>query len=573
MNSQQPVIEDSKQIWTNHVRKAVLKFLKTAVVVDNDPREKVSTPFTPQLQSTKLEDSGLGDDAYIIVPPEIVSEPSADQNILDIRKISDSFSEQGMACAFVLPEDSDSDETKIRKRVVCAAKTADILVIDWHLRPRSSSLTLKLLKEIALSDASENGRMRLICIYTGEPLDSHILDQAKTELAVEGVIFKNLQNVANFHFCAKSKNSLLVLANKNNTSADVLPLHLIDLFAELANGLVPAFALAAIGAVRKNTHHMLTRFGSSLDSAYIANRLITNPPGDVAELMRDLLVAECDNAIGLDSVADTFLEPDAIGAWLDVKGIAPFYYRTGESLQKNVVEFDREAINGLLRNGINDHGVKISGSKSLEFPEAYRGLISHVLAGTVEKSRISENEFSRLVAFRREAYGPSVSLQATNWLPSLTTGTLLRLTKNGESTYYFCFTPACDTLRLNCARPFVFLEGTRKNSPYNMVILDGDIEVPLYFDKSYPNVTTFSFKPDKKLKRVRAKKISTVGEKDRYVFSPEDSSGDELIWIGEVRYGRAMSEMAALASRWMRVGILDSEHLRLASKKLFPFTS
>jgi hypothetical protein len=545
-------------------------------VVDNDPRENVVTCASPLPQTPPLEveDSGLGDDAYIIEPPNTSSVANEFQNILDIRKISDSFSEQGMACAFVLPEDSDQDEDRIRKRVVCAAKTADILVIDWHLRPRSSSLTLKLLKEIALSDASENGRMRLICIYTGEPLDTHILDQAKNELSSDGVNFSNLRNVPNFTFCAKSKNSLLVLANKNSTQADILPIHLIDLFAELANGLVPAFALAAIGAVRKNTHHMLTRFGASLDPAYIANRLITNPPGDVAELMRELLVAECDNAIGLDSVADTFLEPDAIEAWLDVNNIVPFYYRTGESQPEEVIEFDRSVISGLLKNGINDHGVKISNSKSIEFPEVYRGLISHILAGTVEKSRTSENEFSRLVAFRREAFGSSISLQASDWLPSLTTGTLLRQTKSGVTKYYFCFTPACDTLRLSSARPFVFLEGCQQNSPYNMVVLDGDTEIPLYFDKTYPKVVTFLFKPDKKLKRVRAKKISIQGQSDKYAFSPTDQLDDELIWIGDIRYGRAMSEMVALASRWMRVGILDSEHLRLAGKKnLFPFTS
>ena len=113
MNSQQPIVADPKQVWENHVRKAVLKFLKTAVVVDNDPREKVNVNAAAAIQAVpvEFESSGLGDDAYIIEPPDTFSAPDGDQNILDIRKISDSFSEQGMACAFVLPEDSDPDET------------------------------------------------------------------------------------------------------------------------------------------------------------------------------------------------------------------------------------------------------------------------------------------------------------------------------------------------------------------------------------------------------------------------------------------------------------------------------
>ncbi|UVM54084.1 response regulator receiver domain [Pseudomonas sp. B21-012] len=572
MNIQQAAVKSCQDVWMDHVRKAVLKFLKTAVVVDNDPRE--NTPPTPSAPSLSLavEDSGLGNDAYVIAEENTPPLPNNSQNILDIRKISDSFSENGMACAFVLPEDSDTNEERIRKRVVLAAKTADILVIDWHLRPKSSSLTLKLLREIAESDASENGRMRLVCIYTGEPLDSHILDQAKQELSVQGVQFSNVDNIADFPFCAKSKNSLIVIANKSSTQADVLPVKLIDIFAILANGLIPAFALAAIGAVRKNTHHMLTRFGEALDPAYIANRLITNPPGDVAELMRELLVAECDNAIGLDSVADDFLEPDAITAWLNMRDINSFHYRVGTTDPLDTLEFDRTAINGLLTHGINDHGIKISNSVSRKFPAEFRGLVSHVLAGSVEKSRNAENEFSRLVAFRREASGASVSTQAQDWLPSLTTGTLLKSVKNGEAKYLFCFSPACDMLRLNGPRPFVFIEGVRKNSPYNMIVLDGDVEVPVFFDKNYPTVITYSFKPEKKLKRVRGSKVITPGAPTKYIFKPEGSAeGDELTWLGEVRYGRAMSEMATLASRWMRVGIIDSENLRLAGRKTFPF--
>lgn len=112
------------------------------------------------------------------------------RKVLDIRKISDTFSYHGMACAFVLPEDSDENEQAIKERVVRAAKTADILVLDWQLRPRSSRLTLELLREIAESDYSENGRMRLICIYTGEALDDHIFNQARDQLTVHGVVFE-----------------------------------------------------------------------------------------------------------------------------------------------------------------------------------------------------------------------------------------------------------------------------------------------------------------------------------------------------------------------------------------------
>ena len=479
------------QAWGAHTRKAVLQFLKTAVVVDNEPELAASNPAITTPAALVL-DAGLDDESYVAVPPEPNLE---NRNALEIRKISDSFSEQGIACAFVLP-DKEQDEVGIRRRVLLAAKTADILIIDWHLSNGTSSLTLQLLNEIAISDARENGRMRLTCIYTGESLDAQMFEQAKEHLSVEGAEYSDIQGVAGFDYCAKSKTSLLILASKDSISADLLPANLIDSFAELAKGLVPSFALAGIGSIRKNTHHMLTRFSSSIDSAYVANRLITNPPGDVAELMRELLVAECDNALGLDCVADEYLEREAISLWLDACS-EKFQFGTFSDGKKDI-QLTKDMIDGLLKHGIRDRDFTDASGADIKFPEFSRNKISDALAGGRDISKQSENDFSRLVLFRREAYGPTTRLINPGWLPSLTTGTILKY-KAGDNIpkYLMCFTPACDALRLTGARPFVFLEGVVSGDPYNSVVIeDGGAAVGVYFDKKYPVVRTFEFLPE-----------------------------------------------------------------------------
>nr|WP_302685075.1 response regulator receiver domain [Pseudomonas syringae]UVN17907.1 hypothetical protein pPsy0479a_00075 [Pseudomonas syringae] len=249
----------SDKAWSGYIRKAVLQFLKTAVVIDNEPGDN-KADIKESLSISPPTDNGMDIEGYLATPPETLPEST---NVLEIRKISDSFSEQGLACAFVLPEEGQ-DEEKVRRRVVLASRTADILVIDWHLRAGTSTLTLKLLREIAESDLEENGRMRLICIYTGEALDGHILAQAVEQLTVDGVDFSEAVKLGGFSYCARSQNSLLVLANKDEVSADALPLQLIDVFAELANGLVPAFAPRSRWRYQKNTHHMLTRFSQNL---------------------------------------------------------------------------------------------------------------------------------------------------------------------------------------------------------------------------------------------------------------------------------------------------------------------
>lgn len=562
-----PAVDTPIDVWAQHIKSAVRKFLKTAVVVDNDPRLAEEPPFPAEAEIL----SANGGDG--LTPDEELVEPGAEEvaraeeasvgNTLDVRGISDSFASHGMACAFVLPHDLDTDVDSIKRRVITSAKTADILIVDWHLRPRSSALTLEVLREVAEADSQEGGRLRLICIYTGERLSVDILTQVKQELAVAGVAFQDVASLGEFDFVARSDTSLVLLANKDSTPATVLPEKLVDAFSELANGMIPAFALAAIGAVRKNTHHMLTRFGKSLDSAYIANRLITDPPGDVAELMRELLVAECDNAIGLDSVADEYLESPVIEKWLDLN--VPREISAGD------LRLNRNSINGMLLNGVSDGVFKLPCGTKQVFPEKHRHKVSQSLVRTDSEAASHENEFSRLVAFRREAFGGSVSYPADTWLPSLTTGSLLKLIGDGAPRYFLCFTPACDAIRIKTNRPFVFVEGRESLNPYSLVAkLETGQSVGLYFDKTYPEVSTYLFNSDES-RRVRAEKVEIDG-KDIFVFKTAGSNPSKFIWLGDMRYGRAMNEMASLASRWMRIGVLDSEYLRLAGKKHFNFS-
>ncbi|HDS1818078.1 TPA: hypothetical protein QEM96_002734 [Pseudomonas putida] len=562
----------AQQEWLEHSLSAVKKFLKNAVVIDNQPYVKDSKPNI--VHELQLPDDGMSAVSSMESLGEELNTPDDDvAHRLDVRKISDSFAENGIACAFVLPDDSDTDETSVLRRVLNAAKISDIVVIDWYLQGSSPVLTMKLLAAIAAQDASESGRMRMICVYTGQPLSEGIFLDVKKALSDGGI---SLTDAADVQFCAKGNNCLVTVLNKVDVPPVNLPEAVTRLFTRLANGLVPSFALAAVGAIRKNTHHMVTRFGGVLDSAYIANRLITNPPGDVAELMRELLVAECDNALGLDRVADDYLENESVAKWLNFKqeSFTVPQYKIGKGDSKQVVNVDRNVIDGLLNFGIRDRDFTVDGKTFIDFPEYQRNKIAVALSGGVEAATNAENEFSRLVVFRREAFGHSNLVSDANWKPSLTTGTVLRLQQEGRTRYLMCLTPACDALRIKEPRPFVFLEGLASNQPYNLVIKDLDgSSIGLYFDKKHPLISTFHFAPDEETQRVRAVEEKIEGEASRYSFKSMPGDSLSFSWLGEIRYGRAVSEMAGLASNWMRIGIIDSEYLRLAGKGSFKFGS
>lgn len=555
-----------QEAWQQHCLSAVKKFLKSAVVIDNEPFVR-SGPSSAALDFTlQAPNDGMSGASDIAMPAQFEMgtaelEPSPENpHQLDVRKISDAFAENGLACAFVLPDDEAFDEEAVVRRVLNSAIIADIVVIDWFLYDSSPNLTKRILREIAESDIAENGRLRFICVYTGQPLTDGVSHDVRESLGLGGVTVEEVREGVLY---SEKQNCLAIVINKQAVSSADLPATLVSEFGNFANGLLPSFSLAAVGAIRKNIHHMVTRFGAHLDSAYVANRLISNPPEDVAEMMRELLVAECDNALGLESVADQYLDRDAVGRWLEHKkgSFVDVPYTTKKSV-------DPLLIAQLFKNGIDDRGTKTDAGEPVSFATEYRNRVSVALSGGEEESRRTEADFSRLVVFKREGFGDTKLFGGEGWLPSLTTGTLLQYQDGEAKRYFICLTPACDTLRLSRETPFVFLEATVDDNCYSLVFKDAAGSYRgLYFREKHPTLATFSFVPGDR-GRVRGEIHKPEGSAPFFTFS--NVSGSHLFtWIGEVRYARAASEMAKLAGNWMRIGIKDSEFLRLTEAGKF----
>ncbi|UCV11314.1 hypothetical protein KI614_14375 [Dechloromonas denitrificans] len=666
IDDQPPVIESSpaqagdkatpsaptpEEIWQQHCMNAVKSFLKNVVIVDNEP---YTPPENAQLKTIQAPlaipvDVGMGGvQAAAELSQPVTTQTQGDAltggadltaHRLDIIEISDSFADAGLSCAFVLPKDTDTDSDAKKKRALKAAKAADVLIIDWHLEKQSPELTKEILKELAEQDINEGNRLRLICIYTGNMVTVEILNEAVSALGSGGIDLSKVDGET-----AKSAACLLAIVNKYTVPSSDLPEKIITLFTKLNDGLIPSFALASVGAIRKNTHHLLTRFESDLDSAYIANRLITDPPEDIAELMRDLLVAEFENSLSYDAVADEYLTPKPIENWLQTKIKTPNSNKAestetshikletiktkitknrkevasaldirNEDVQaieqaigakidniktkekrvaiKKEGDVNMELINQLLKHGINDKGVNKPASETpqIDIHESNRKHISAFLSGSTQESINRENKFSRMVALRREAFGSHKAPWNTSWVPSITTGTILKLKTiekdkknesavepNGEnndninsadskekSTYYICLTPACDTLRLEEKSAFSFIKAEENTKSYNLVVKNEDgLDLHLKFSTKSPEIFTFKFAPDPIKKRVIGERVDDGNNK----FKFPRSDVQEFIWMGEMRYSRAVSEIAKISSTWMRIGLIDSEHLRIAAK-------
>ncbi len=407
---------DERSLWRDHCRNAVRKFVMNAVVIDNQPVLDQAEIIGQRVAKTAaLADEGMGgtpeeqlvevieEKEGTVVDVECEAEANAGvaaveeeegpeiENArvhnLNVREISDAFAEQEIACAFVLPFDDDKDEEKIFCRIMAASIPADIVVIDWYLRDKKPELTKRVLAAMAKKDATEKGRLRLICVYTGQTDTEVVTTDSVAALLSGGLKSDKVDEAAG---CAYGNHHCLLVLNKQDVHGADLPLRILEAFTELSDGILPAFAFAAVAAVRRNVHHIITRFSSDLDAAYVANRLITDPPGEVAELLRELFVSECDTALGLEQVADHFLSEDRIKHWFakveQPISTANFSVEIEKTTRKGKPQTENRSVtvnydflNSLLCEGIADFKISIEGCDPVHFPEFSRGKVSAAL--------------------------------------------------------------------------------------------------------------------------------------------------------------------------------------------------
>jgi len=606
---------DEKALWRDHCRNAVRKFVIHAVVIDNQPVLEQAENLGYIAKAAAIADDGMGD-SFLEHPVEIPEvkgfaekggasadeKTSAEQaekmekeeaeeedtrvHNLNVREISDAFAEQEIACAFVLPFDTDKDDEKIFNRIMAASIPADIVIIDWYLRDKNPALTKRVLTAIAERDAAEKGHLRLICVYTGQTDIEVVTMDSAAALLAGGLNSDKIDTEAG---CAYGSHHCLLVLNKQDVHGAALPVKILDALTVLSDGILPAFAFAAVAAVRRNVHHIITRFSSDLDASYVANRLITDPPAEVAELLRELFISECDTALGLEQVADHFLSENQIKCWFANRDqpIAARKFKAeiervtgaGKTVKEGKeIDIDIKFLHSLLAGGITDCSV-ITEHGPIDFPESLRGKVSAALHKK-EDHPAGERRFARFAALKREAFGNTKLTSDEKWTPSLTLGTLLcrqielPARAEGEEVktimkYYYCLSPSCDTIRIKGSeRNFLLLELEEGKGNANLIVLEKEGRQKRLFINPKPiGIQTFSFKGNEETGRVQATIIEEAGlSNPMFFFTTTGDPPIKFLWLGEVRRNRANRDMAELNRNWLRLGIKDSEYLRLAGK-------
>lgn len=486
-------------------------------------------------------------------------------NAFDASKISSVFAQKGKLCTVFAP----STEEDLKNCSSLCAKS-DVVVLDWYLdlenkqqiedvekdadseEPRGI-YTTRLINNI-IEDAG-NKKLKLIIIYTGE-----------TDLiGITGDLYKGITLKDKFEqgdCCVFSSNvSVLIRAKfkdedqfKHNPELKAkivkyenLPDFITKGFSNFVGGLLPDFALSAIAAIRNNTSNILGVFSKDIDPAFLGHYVSIPDCNDAISMLPKIFGTAVANLIEDEELP--FKE--WILAWV----------KTREN--SNVT--------------IHDEEIEIKTDKLLEFVESTKSFKKKLKNSF--GINIEYNEYEKEDAYKKNSikmftedgfdlsnYRWAKLVQHSNLFSSpknhrLTTGTIIKYKAEEEDKwkYLICIQQSCDSVRISAdeERPFLFLPLVQGIKGEAIVV--GEQDHLIVDNKSY-SIELHRFSPNENNANITAESK----ENGEYVF--EDTDGKQFVWVAELKELFAQHIVSAYASQLSRVGIDNSEWIRLVGK-------
>ncbi|NQY07625.1 MAG: hypothetical protein HRT68_15870, partial [Flavobacteriaceae bacterium] len=220
------------------------------------------------------------------------------------------------------------------------------------------------------------------------------------------------------------------------------------------DGIVPAFAMKAAGAIRQNSGRIVSRFGKNLDAAYLSHRVLLPEPEDAEVFMLENFVSYMRNILAIGRVDNLTLGDKPIESWI----------RQNEALLSRTIvngdaeyKLELEDTIELSKNGFHNNLHQILESKKSKMARPYKDASKEASLKAIsifDSESItavdSSMELSILSVFRR-TYKDVVDIHE---IPYLTQGTIIY--SKVKDQFLLCITPKCDTVRIDFSKKFSF---------------------------------------------------------------------------------------------------------------------
>lgn len=481
--------------------------------------------------------------------------------------IVSSFAKKSIVCSLYQPRDGASVSERSDVYRLCLA--SDIVVLDWDLGDAGKK-TLDLVSNLvrrSLEDVPE--QLRLILIYTQEPNLFDVAGQIYEkllELLDSGVEPQKEDSGLALH----TSNSRVVILGKPGHRLSEYDSHTVNEknladrsiaeFAKLASGLLQSAVLLGLAEIRGNSRKILSKFDSTLDPAFLTHRALSLPDEDASNHVVPLLVAELQSILE-DCLPSPVITSSIIENWC-VDKWAPG--QPAHSLLKAETDAKQFAIDFCLTGPkVKETYPSETGVKKLVDKNGLWH--SNDKEGFVKLSKFlhpnndsKENHNLSILMSQRTYYGAASRV--------LTLGTIVRFVEDSGTQYLLCLHPLCDSVRLENKRKFVFCSldirilenGVKKTSH---VVYDDGKFVELFFSPKSFNCVMKEFEPDSRVKKV----IATYSEGEPLGFT-SCCDNKRYVWVAQLKPDHAQRAVEQFARELSRVGLTESEWLRLMAK-------
>lgn len=546
---------------------AARAFAQTMIVVDDEAE------FQPQTEQTPSSGLRAPGRRPVVTGDEGETKTDApSRHPLNLKEVVDSALELGVVCSVVRPERDDHLINKVTK----AAERADIVSLDWEMRSDDGELASSIIRNIVEKDDRAGGRLRLIAIYTGVRDRDRILDKIIGKLA-KPLIDNNDIKIEDGGIRSKNGLRIIWLFKRQgiSLSADLadsqvsereLPERLVQEFAVLSEGLLSNVALATIGSIRDNTHHVLSTFSGDTDGPFFHHRANLENPADSEEFAVSIVVSELRSAVEIDKVVEKMAGKGSIER--RIREMLADNHASRKIVDRSNPATVRATLSEDEVVSIVFDGVGLAISSAPNGSTLSNVGKKHVLAGltgvfhdTFRSAQLAMDSFASLTGTRLTTLDRRPGV-----IPKLELGTIVRAA-SGE--YLLCLQATCDAVRVHGTTHFFFVPLEAVNTQPDYVVAVKEDEGTVTYlrlsvaGKSYTSSRSIKFSsvPADNNGRIQAR--TQQGVKGLFF---EADNGDRYVWIATVKSRRAMRSVQRVSQQMTRIGFDEFEPYRASEE-------
>ena len=480
-------------------------------------------------------------------------------NDFDASTVSASFCKNGKICAIYAPQkDTDIDSC------TDAVKKADAVVLDWNLQLEQTEeynpldddendergkYTLKIIDKI-LEDAGDS-KIKLIIIYTGESNLHDINDQIANKFVKYSIERDNVDiacNKKNVRIVVRAKDTAQFYHVEQYRDKIVkykdLPDEIVNEFTRLTIGLLSNYALSAISVIRDNTSNILGVFSRDIDAAFLGHYVSVDNSDDAISMLSDIFGSAITDLINVNQI-DIKLW---IESWID--SFWSEKHRIDIGGQNLEIDASQLKIIANTTSGELKDKIKAATNKEVAKEKAKKDAINLFC---LEDGITRNYKFAQLVQ-HKDIFSKRTSSH------KLSAGTIVKHFLDESEEYLLCIQQRCDSVRINNGERRNFLFLPLKESPGGEAIVINNRTHLIVNNKSYA-LKLYEFTP----KEDETQIITTMTEDGKCVF--KDCNGNSFEWIAELKNLFAQHLVSTYVSELARVGIDNSEWIRLIGKK------